>query len=222
MDAILAQSEHQRNALQRNYGLGSQVAGMFVAPPGEILPFEARTAHALWVSNIRQVKRPDVLLELAGTLPEVVFRMVGGPLPGAEQEFVRARDMAAALPNVQFSGAMPYAQTGDAYAQARLLVNTSDVEGFPNSYLQAWSHGLPVVAFFDPDGIIRRHGLGIAVQTPAQMRDAVLSLTQDRAAWALASRRCLDYMAAEFGEERVLEPYLRAFGAATRGARQPA
>lgn len=220
MDSILVQSEHQRDTLRRNYGHASEVAGMFVAPPEALLPFDARATHALWVSNIRHVKRPDVLLDLAKALPEVAFRMVGGPLPGAEAEFDRARDTAAQLPNVLFSGALPYAATGGAYAAARVLVNTSDVEGFPNSYLQAWSHGVPVVAFFDPDGVIRRHGLGIAADSPAAMREAVLALTRDRGAWQQASQRCLDYMAAEFGEDRVLEPYLRAFGMAPQATRQ--
>jgi glycosyltransferase involved in cell wall biosynthesis len=39
-------------------------------------------------------------------------------------------------------------------------VNTSDYEGFPNTFLQAWIRRLPVVAFCDPDGVIQRRGLG--------------------------------------------------------------
>ena len=46
-----------------------------------------------------------------------------------------------------FHGAVPYRDAGALYSRARVLVNTSDVEGFPNTYLQAWASGTPVVAF---------------------------------------------------------------------------
>lgn len=212
VDAILAQSQHQARLLRTNYGRESSVAGMFVAPPVSIPEFDARGTPALWVSNIRHVKRPDVLLQLATAAPQVGFTMVGGPVSGAEAEFVAARQAASGLPNVRFAGPIPFAEVARSFADARVFVNTSDVEGFPNSYLQAWIHGVPVVAFFDPDGLIAREGLGVAVSSVDEMKEAVIRLSSDERAWQDASVRCMQFMAREFSEERVLEPYLRAFG----------
>ena len=42
-----------------------------------------------------------------------------------------------------------------------ILLSTSDLEGFPNTFLEAWSAGTPVVSLkIDPDRIIERMGLG--------------------------------------------------------------
>jgi glycosyltransferase involved in cell wall biosynthesis len=91
-----------------------------------------------------------------------------------------------------------------------VFVNTSDSEGFPNSYLQAWARGTPVVAFFDPDGLIARHGLGMAVNSLAEMRDAIESLRHDAAQWAQVSARCRAYMTREYDMDSILAPYAEA------------
>ena len=204
-DAILVQSASQAEALARNYGLAARVAGMLVENPH---PVAARDIDVLWVSNIRRVKRPDRILELAGELPEVKIHMVGGPLPGEEGLFRDVRDTAAAKANLTFHGRLPYPDASDLYGRARMLVNTSDVEGFPNSYLQAWIRGVPVVTLIDPDRTIEREGLGVAVSSAAQIPAAVRHLLDDATAWKAASDRCRAFMAREHGEDKVLPPYL--------------
>ena len=90
-------------------------------------------------------------------------------------------------------------------------MNTSDVEGFPNTYLQAWASGTPVVAFFDPDGVIAREGLGATVRTAQEMCEAVRRLTSDESEWQAARQRCLAFIERHYSEDAVLQPYLEAF-----------
>lgn len=214
-DAILVQSASQARAMARNFALPSRVAGMLVEPPP---PLSApRDIDVLWVSNIRSVKRPDRIVALARRLPQTRVHMVGGPLPGDEVLFREIRRMAETLGNVTFHGRLPYAETCALYDRARLLVNTSDLEGFPNSYLQAWVRGVPVVTLIDPDRVIEREGLGFAALSPTDLGDATHRLLQDAAAWRAASERCRAYMAHEYGEDRVLAAYLEAFTAVVRG-----
>ncbi len=211
VDSIIAQTLTQQQALRTNYGLESSRAGMLVEPGQRALGFADRTTHALWVSNIREVKRPDLLLALAGELPDLQFEMVGGTQPRAEALFDQVRTRAAGITNIRFAGPIPYHDVGDRFDLARVLVNTSDVEGFPNTYLQAWARGVPVVAFFDPDGVIAREGLGVAARSPVEMREAVQRLSLDAAAWSEASARCRRYMEREYSEDHILQPYLAAF-----------
>ena len=84
-----------------------------------------------------------------------------------------------------------------------VFVNTSDSEGFPNTYLQAWARGTPVVAFFDPDGVVAREGLGYAVRSIAEMRAAVVELLTNPARWTEMSNRCQRYVAERHGKSAV-------------------
>jgi glycosyltransferase involved in cell wall biosynthesis len=76
--------------------------------------------------------------------------------------------------------------------------------------LQAWASGAPVVAFFDPDGVIAREGLGAAVTTADEMREAVRRFTSNESEWRAASQRCLAFIERHYSEEAVLQPYVQA------------
>jgi glycosyltransferase involved in cell wall biosynthesis len=207
-DAILVQSAAQAASLAHHFGLSSRVAGMLVEPACAV---RERDIDLLWVANIRRVKRPDRVLTLAAQLPGAAVHMVGGPFPGEEALYEEVRQEASLRPHLTFHGRLSYHDVNALYARARLLVNTSEVEGFPNSYLQAWIHGVPVVSYLDPDGVIGCNGLGARVESPLRMRAEVLRLLSDRITLAAASARCRAFMEREYAEDRIVAPYLAAF-----------
>lgn len=206
---VLVQSAKQQEMLHGNFGVDSILAGMLVEQSGENLSFQDRDLDVLWVSNIRELKRPDVLLSLAEALPGLSFHMVGGLLATERDYFYAIKARAAQLPNVTFHGAVPYRDVSTLYRRARVFVNTSDVEGFPNTYLQAWAAGDPVVAFFDPDDLIARSGLGSAVKSLAEMAQAVQQFATNHAAWKAASARSRSFIERAYGEDLVLKPYVQ-------------
>ena len=214
--AVLSQHGAQQAALLGSYGVPSAVADMLVEGPGQERGLVQRDVPVLWVSNLRDIKRPDRVVDLARGLPECGVHMVGGPQPGAQALYEHIRAEAAGLPNLVFHGRVPYHDVGDFYDRARVFVNTSDVEGFPNTYLQSWRRGVPVVAYFDPDGLIRREGLGYAVSSMEEMRGAVERLLADDAHWQRISARCRAYMDRYHGDDVVLAPYLSAIDSAYR------
>ena len=85
------------------------------------------------------------------------------------------------------------------FSHARLFLSTSDTEGFPNTYLQAWMAGAPVIAFFDPDGIIEREGLGIVVGSVDEAVQAIENLLGDAERWREMSERANAYAVAHHG-----------------------
>jgi glycosyltransferase involved in cell wall biosynthesis len=165
----------------------------------------------LWVGSLRSVKRPDRVLEVAERLPNARIHMVGGAIPGQDALCREIRRAAAARANLFFHGRLPYRDTNELYGRARVLLNTSDIEGFPNSYLQAWIRSVPVVTLIDPDSVIEREGLGAVAACPARIADALGRLLDDPGAWRAASDRCRGFMAREYGEDRILAAYLETF-----------
>jgi glycosyltransferase involved in cell wall biosynthesis len=66
-----------------------------------------------------------------------------------------------AQPNIEFLGKVAPQKAQQIIADAAMLLSTSDAEGFPNTFLEAWSSGTPVISLkIDPNRIIERQELG--------------------------------------------------------------
>lgn len=217
-DLVLAQTPSQQKALERNFGIPSTVLGPLFETGGQRPPRAARDIAALWIGNLRPLKRPGLLLDVAARLPHLAFHLIGGPMPGAEAFFDEVRRHAATLPNVTFHGFVPQHRISEYVERARMLVNTSETEGFPNTYLQAWSRGTPVVAFLDPQQLIARERLGIVVRDERQLCAAVASLAGEAGEWESASARCRLYIDSRAGEEQTVGAYAEALSGLIRPA----
>jgi glycosyltransferase involved in cell wall biosynthesis len=207
---VLAQTPGQQAALARNFGVSSGVIDPLFETSGRRLPFAARDIAALWIGNLRPLKRPGLLLDVAAQLPHLSFHLIGGPMPGAEAFFEQVRQRAATLANVTFHGFVPQHRIGDYVERARVLVSTSETEGFPNTYLQAWSRGTPVVAFIDPQQLIGRHHLGVVVSEAQELRAGLAKLAQEPEAWCAASARSCEYIDEHADEQQRVGAYLEA------------
>jgi len=81
------------------------------------------------------------------------------------------------LPNVTLYGRLNASETLERISQAKVLINTSDFEGFPNVFLEAWSFGVPVVSLnVDPGGVIQENHLGVVCN--GDLRKMISSLEQ--------------------------------------------
>lgn len=212
-DIISAQSEYQQQLLKQHYGLESVIIDMAVDDPAECDP-DKPAIDVLWVANIRDCKRPDVFLQVAQQLPELNLVMIGGEMQGEEAMFVDVTERAAGMDNVNFLGAVPYHQVGEYFQRARLFVNTSDIEGFPNTFLQAWVCGKPVVSFFDPDDTIKRLGLGLAVANVEEMVASIKQLLSDSAAQQRIDRDARAYVEQKNGVMTIAKIYQQLIEAA--------
>lgn len=194
---VVAQTLHQQALLKQHYGVTSEVVNMAVEPPARAVA-ASQDIDVLWVANFRPVKRPEFVIELARRLPHRNFVMVGGPLTGQEESYEIARKAAANVPNLKLLGPLPYAEAGAVFERARLHLNTSEFEGFPNTFLQAWIRSVPVVTFFDPDGLVRKKQLGCVATSIEEMSAALDALLGDESRRKEMGARARAFASAEF------------------------
>jgi glycosyltransferase involved in cell wall biosynthesis len=124
----------------------------------------ARPEAFLWTGRLDHFKQPLRYLDLAERLPEARFWLIPKFL-GEEQsplsEEVRRR--VAQLPNLEMLEPQPHAAAMRLLERAVAVVNTGAAEGMPNTFLEAWARGIPVLTFeFDPHGRVAARGLGVS------------------------------------------------------------
>jgi glycosyltransferase involved in cell wall biosynthesis len=94
---------------------------------------------------------------------------------------------------------------------AALLVNTSIDEGFPNTFLQAWSRGMPTVSFFDPQLEVAGEAVGAVAADLAAMRQRIDVLLRDRALWQRTGERARRAFEQRHSLARSVDDYERLF-----------
>jgi glycosyltransferase involved in cell wall biosynthesis len=220
-DVIAVQTDHQISLVRQHFDRPTVRLPMLVDRPQRPRPAAERDIDLLWVANLRALKRPELFVALAQQLASARCHLVGG---AADNESEVARSVAEAVrsvTNLTWHGRLSYTRTRELFARARLFVSTSRIEGFPNTFLQAWAHGVPVLSYFDPDGLIRDRGLGVVVAGPDQMQAQAQRLLADRCALDEAAQRCLDHMDRHYRAEDLLRPYEVLFESLGRGQGRP-
>jgi glycosyltransferase involved in cell wall biosynthesis len=160
-DGVLVQNEFQR-----------EVSRGFTRRPATVVGSVAEAARQrssapsafLWVGRPISYKRPLAYVELARAVPEARFVMVL-PTLSARPDLDLSADVASAardLPNLTILPSQGRKDLLELVERAVAVVNTSEFEGMPNTFLEGWARGVPALAFsHDPDGVIDRHSLGI-------------------------------------------------------------
>lgn len=203
--AIIAQTEVQHRLFAAERGLGSEVIPNLVETVAAVDP--GQQGAIVWLATYKPAKRPDWFLELARRLPHRRFVMCGViPIPPETREsWEAARRAGAALPNLEVRGFLDHARLAELFAGASLFVHTSPAEGFPNTVLEAWSHGLPSVTAVDPDGVVARERPGEVASDLDGLVAAVERLMADPAARREAGQRAREYVRRRHAPEAVID-----------------
>ncbi len=214
-EEIIVQKQTQQAMLRDGFGLESVVIPMPCPGPSEeepvspMVPAAGRTRVA-WVGRIVELKRLEWLLELAEAMPDVHFEIAGAPEHDAPYTR-RLLERGHALPNVTMHGRVERARMPQIYRRVSALCCTSRLEGFPNTFLEAWSHALPVVSTFDPDDLIARRGLGATAADLPGLKHALRRLIDSPDTWREASRRARRYYLDHHTVDAVMRRFERVF-----------
>lgn len=211
----LTQNEDQEEALKQSFGLASRRMISGHEAPVRVISPEERLAGGivLWVANLGPRKRPERFVELARLSmgSKLRFVMIGGR---EDPSYVEGlfRD---APPNLERLGKRPFDETLGWFDRAAFFINTSTTEGegFPNTFIQAWLRGVPVFTLnVDPDGIVSREGLGRVCADTAAMRTGLLDLAARPEEYARLSRRVMDFASERYTVSAVADVFLKNLG----------
>ena len=105
---------------------------------------------------------------------------LGGSSSYANKYYNDIKEASSKIKNLDFKGFVPYQEINKYYAESSLVVNTSYVEGFPNTFLEAWGNYNPIITLdFDPDEIICKYKLGLHSKTFEQLIEDTKTLLKN-------------------------------------------
>ncbi|MBN1972650.1 MAG: glycosyltransferase family 4 protein [Sedimentisphaerales bacterium] len=214
-DSVIVQTQHQQKMLNDGFGIQSIVIPMpcegvdsnkkFVK---ESLP--QKNSSVLWVGRISEQKRFEWLIDIAKKCPDITFDVLG--LANSESEYSNALiKHSSNVPNIKIHGRIPHEDIFKYYCGSRVLCCTSSYEGFPNTFLEAWSCGIPVVSTFDPDGIISKYNLGWTASSVDEMVNAVKESMRNQDKWQAASMSAREYFLKKHTLDSSMEQFVRIF-----------
>ncbi len=154
---VFTQNQKDKDNLEQSLGIRA-----VAIPNGHPLPAygDAEREIVLWSGRSAQIKRPDLILKLARANPGERFVMICQEAFGRSgyEDVVRE---AEAIENLEFLPRVDFHQIDAYFQRARVLVNTSDSEGFPNTFIQACKWATPILSLnVNPDGFLDRYQCG--------------------------------------------------------------
>ena len=156
-DKIIAQTKFQAEQLKKNYNKDAIVISNGHPLPEDCIKPQDKIS-VLWIANWKVVKQPEIFIDLVKQLKDmrdVRFIMLGRT---DRYENLVAK---AGENSVEVMGEVPNDQVNILLSHAHVLVNTSQQEGFSNTFIQAWMRGVPVISLqVDPDDILKNEKIG--------------------------------------------------------------
>lgn len=196
-----------------------EMATIYNSSPSPASDF--RHAHTrqrvLWVNNLKPWKRPEIFIKLSREFPEYEFVMIGRMAEGRFGRYIRTL-LSNAPGNFRYLGAQPIVEVNKWICQSDLLLYTSlPVEGFANSFLQAWLRGTPTVSLtFALDGIPERENIGRCARSYDELIGHVSELMSDHELRNEMGRRAMIYATSQHSVANMISAYEALFINITR------
>lgn len=189
---ILAQNKAQKKIISEGFG-GTSIINYSSTYIPEYNPI--RENMVLFIATMKDFKRPHLFCEIAGHFSEHQYRfvMIGKNFNDTtNSEFLMKE---AKRNNVEYIGQLELEEVKQYLDKSRLLINTSSAEGFPNTFVHAISHGVPVITLgVDPDNIIEKNELGYVCNNGIkEMTQKVNYLLDNEDIWKKYSTNCYRY-----------------------------
>jgi glycosyltransferase involved in cell wall biosynthesis len=156
-DFILVQHEGQRDLLLEKGIKSILFPNLIDLTKLPVLSNPARN-YFIYVGWLDKRKGFTEFFEIVNKMPDHFFKVIGPP---RDKTGLKYYEKLKTFPNVTLLGKLNHADTLHYIANAKALISTSYMEGFPNIFIEAWACGVPVLSLnVDPGSVIEKQGLG--------------------------------------------------------------
>jgi len=149
----------------------------------------------LWVGRAVNWKRPEIFLRLALIFKNHNFKMVCTKY--VDQEYWEdIKKLTENIPNLKFIEYVKFSEIEDYFSKAKVYINTSAYEGFPNTFLQAFKYETPVLSLnVNPNNIFDNYNIGYYCNDNFDLLKAKLSeWMQNSALQEMVGRNAYSYV----------------------------
>jgi len=209
IDLVLLQTQSQKEMLKKNWN----IKGVVVRNGYPILNYseKKRNPAIIWIGNLRRMKHPEKFVLLAKSFQESAYEFF---LIGKDKGFPELRESVReadkTLMNFNYLGEQDIDQVHERLQQAKLLIHTSDYEGFPNVFIEAWLCGVPVISLkVDPDNLIKIHNLGRISYSMEKMEKDIQEIMNNQPLWNTLSNNVRTFAEQNFDLKKIVDSLLR-------------
>jgi len=165
----------------------------------------------IWVGRSVEVKRPELFLQLAEQFPQEKFIMICQRATG-DENYENLVNQADKIKNLRFIQRVPFNEIDGYFRRSKIFVNTSEAEGFPNTFIQACIAGTPILSLnVNPDGFLDEFHCGIYADDKWQkLIDSLASLLENERYIELG-RNARKYVEEKHDIVKIVETYKTIF-----------
>lgn len=199
VDVFSVQNDYQLDILKKFYPTKNifKVYNSFNGFTNIAINPKSERKYVAWVGHFRRVKNLMALADICAKNTSTEFKIAGIPYVNLDADSANAIEKLKKMCNVEFVGYISPSQIQKFLSTALCLLNTSYLEGFSNTFLEAWSVGTPIVTTncVNPDNLIDHFQLGLIANGFEELEikmNEIINFTDEE--YSRISKRCRDYV----------------------------
>lgn len=193
---IITQNKYQQQMLFDRFAKrGVQVNQMTEFFDASHIVKSDKVLTIVWVANFKTIKQPELFVELAkklGPYSNKIRMIMCGRFVAGYESLLSEIDN---IKYLEYRGELRQEEVFDLLENTDILVNTSIVEGFSNTFVQAWMRKNIVFSLnSNPDDILTTFYVGYLLPSVDLMKEKIVELLENREQLRSMQDEAYDYV----------------------------
>jgi len=166
-------------------------------------------SHVLWVARYDHFKRPSIFLDIVKMNPDISFIMICPPTKN-DLFYDSFKKNANKIQNLKFISFVNFNEIDNYFKKAKIFVNTSESEGFPQTFIQAAMHSVPILSLsVNPTNFLSKYNCGFSFNNDIKkMSDKIFELFKDEKMYGELSENIYTYAVNNHDIEKIVKNLL--------------